>query len=229
MECGYTSRRRGRLVRRTQFRFQGRTPWCARSCSGRTRLWPAVGCWSLVSGAVAPFDSDADLNQDRGFRLLANTPVTLFWRRSVLDETTQWLIAHGYQVTFLDASSWNTEDDLHREVAEALNFPGYYGRNLDALNDCMRDVVNHDYGWGAESTGLALVFAGYDAFSRNCPRAAQVVLDIMADQSRSAALFGRRLMCLVQTNDPRIGFDPVGAVPVSWNDAEWLDASRRSG
>jgi hypothetical protein len=177
---------------------------------------------------VAVFDPEADLNQDLGFRLLMNTPVTLFWRRSVLDETTQWLVAHGYQVTLLDASSWTTEADLHREVAEALNFPGYYGRNLDALNDCMRDVVDHDYGWGAESAGLALVFTGYDAFSRNCPRAAQVVLDILADQSRSAALFGQRLMCLVQTNDPQIRFDPVGAVPVSWNGAEWLDASRRT-
>ena len=49
-----------------------------------------------------------------------------------------------------------------------------------------------------------LAFAGYDSFAARCPRAAQIVLDIMADHSPSAALLGRRLMCLVQSNNPRI-------------------------
>ncbi|GGO32082.1 barstar family protein [Micromonospora parathelypteridis] len=121
---------------------------------------------------------------------------------------------------------WRTEHDLHRDIAAALSFPDYYGRNLDALNDCMRDVVSQDYGWAPSTTGLALVFTDYDAFAAHCSRAAQVVLDIMADHSRSAALFGRRLMCLVQSNDPHIRFAPVGATPVLWNDAEWLDSKR---
>jgi hypothetical protein len=91
----------------------------------------------------------------------------------------------------------------------------------------MRDVVSQDYGWAPDSTGLALIFTGYDAFAAHCPRAAQIVLDIMADHSRSAALFGRRLMCLVQSNNPHIRFAPVGATPVSWNNAESLDSKRR--
>jgi RNAse (barnase) inhibitor barstar len=178
---------------------------------------------------VAAFDPEADLSQDLAFRLLINTSVTLFWRNSILDKTTQWLSSHSYQVTRLDASHWTTEEDLHQDIATALNFPDYYGRNLDALNDCMRDVVDHDYGWSPQSTGLALVFTNYNAFATHCPNAAQIVLDIMADQSRSAALLGRRLMCLVQSNDPQIQFRPVGAVPVSWNSSEWLDANRRPG
>jgi barstar (barnase inhibitor) len=127
----------------------------------------------------------------------------------------------------IDASQWSAEQDLHRDIAAALGFPDYYGRNLDALNDCMRDVVSQDYGWAPEATGLALTFIGYDGFAARCPRAAQIVLDIMADHSRSAALFGRGLMCLVQSNDPNIRFEPVGATAVMWNDAEWLDSKRR--
>jgi hypothetical protein len=49
----------------------------------------------------------------------------------------------------------------------------------------------------------------------------------MAHHSRTAALFGRRLMCLVQSDDPHIRFEPVGATPVAWNDAEWLNSKRR--
>lgn len=157
-----------------------------------------------------------------------NTSVTLFWRRQVLDETLAWLSAHGYQVSQLDALGWSDDAELHRDLAAALHFPDYYGHNLDALNDCMRDVVAQDYGWARDTTGLALVFTNYDAFASRSPRTAHQVLDIMADHSRMASLFGGRLMTLVHSNDPRIRFDPVGATPVMWNDSEWLDSQRKA-
>jgi hypothetical protein len=182
---------------------------------------------ALPLPTMAAFDPETDLSQDRAFYLLVNTSVTLFWRPRVLEETIAWLTDHGYQVTVLDASLWSTERDLHGDIAAALSFPAYYGRNLNALDDCMGDVVAQDYGWAPDTTGLALAFTGYDAFAARCPRAAQIVLDIMADQSRSAALFGRRLMCLVQSNDPNIRFEAVGATAVMWNDAEDLASKRR--
>ena len=164
---------------------------------------------------MAAFDPATDLSDDLAFRLLSTSPVTLFRRRQALDETVAWLGDHGYQVTHLDAAQWATEDDLHRDIAVALAFPDYYGRNLDALNDCMRDVVSQDYGWAPDTTGLVLVFTRYDFFAARCPRPAQIVLDIMADHSRGAALIGRRLICLAQSDDPRIHFEPVGATPVA--------------
>lgn len=177
---------------------------------------------------MAAFEPNDELSQDLALRLLANTSVTMFWRRQVLDTTIEWLVERGYQVTVMDASAWSTESDLHREIALALSFPDYYGRNLDALNDCMRDVVAHEYGWVPEATGLALAFTGYDRFAAVCPRSAHVVLDLMANHSRTAALFGGRLMCLVQSDDPQIRFDDVGATPVTWNDAEWSDSRRHA-
>jgi len=171
--------------------------------------------------------SDAEESGDVAYRLMAPSFVRLFWRTSVLEATVGALREHGYQVVRLDAASWMREADLHRDIAAALDFPDYYGRNLDALNDCLRDVVTYDYGTSRDVTGLVLVFTGYDAFTNRCPRAAQVVLDIVADQARSAALIGHRMCCLVQSNDPTIRFDPVGAMPVMWNDAEWLVSSRQ--
>lgn len=175
---------------------------------------------------MVAFDPEADLSDDLAFQMVSKSPVTLFWRRQVLDETTTWLGTHGYQVTVLDASSWSAQADLHHAIAAALHFPDYYGRNLDALNDCLRDVVAQTYGWAPDTTGLALVFLGYDNFARQCPDAGEAVLDILADHSRVAALLGRRLMCLVQSNDPDIELTPVGATPVTWNDAEWLESRR---
>ncbi|MFH8615121.1 hypothetical protein ACH4E8_08595 [Streptomyces sp. NPDC017979] len=78
-----------------------------------------------------------------------------------------------------------------------------------------------------EGTGLVLSITDYDGFTTACPRAAQIVLDIVADQARHAGVLQRRFFCLILSNDPDIQFEPVGAMPVLWNDDEWFDADRR--
>ncbi|MEV4160163.1 barstar family protein [Nonomuraea dietziae] len=175
---------------------------------------------------MSAFDPDGDLSGDVAFRLVAASFVRLFWRRALLDQAIDWLLDHGYQVVRLDASAWTREEDLHTAIAQALEFPNYYGRNLDGLNDCLSDVTAFEYGARRDATGLVIVFTGYDRFAAHCPRAAQITLNIIADQARSASLFGHRMCCLVQTDDPDIRFDPVGAIPVLWNDSEWLDSKR---
>ncbi len=160
------------------------------------------------------------------FRLVQNTFVTMYWRSSLLGETVGWLRSHGYEVAEFDAGAWTSAAGMFDDVAERLQFPGYFGRNLDALNDCMRDVASHEYGWAAAATGLVIVLSAFDAFAAVDRRTAQVLLSIIADQARSAILVGNRLICLVQSNDPQLSFEPVGAMPVLWNDAELVNSSR---
>lgn len=91
----------------------------------------------------------------------------------------------------------------------------------------MRDVASGDYGWDADAqTGLVLVFRAFDAFAAVDRRTAQIMLDIVADGARSAILIGHRIICLVQSNNPELAFEPVGAMPVTWNDAERANAER---
>ncbi len=40
----------------------------------------------------------------------------------------------------LSAASWDTPGKAHQALAKALEFPEYYGHNLDALYDCLRDL-----------------------------------------------------------------------------------------
>lgn len=181
-------------------------------------------CWSHYADRVPSFDPDANLAEDQAFQLAQNSPVTLYWRR--LDGTLAWLTEHGYQLVSLDAGTWATQADFHRDIKAALGFPAYYGENLDAFNDCMHDVAMYDYGADRDATGTVLVFTGYDAFASREPRAAQIILDIIAKRAQGAMLFGHRMLCLVQSNDPDITFEPVGASPVMWNPAEWMKAAR---
>ncbi|MFC1408827.1 barstar family protein [Streptacidiphilus sp. N1-12] len=165
---------------------------------------------------------------DPGLRLMLNTFVTLYWRRHLLEEESARLRAGGYRVVTLSAAEWATDEDMHRDLAAAFGFPDYYGHNLDAFNDCFGEVRCYEGYQEAEvGRGLVTAFTDYDRFAEASPRTAQIVLDIIADQARRALTVGNRVICLVHSNDPDLRLQPVGATPVRWNDAEWLDASRR--
>ncbi len=40
----------------------------------------------------------------------------------------------------LSAAGWDTPEKAHAELAKALHFPEYYGKNLDALHDCLTSL-----------------------------------------------------------------------------------------
>jgi len=163
---------------------------------------------------VASWDAD-DL------RLVSNTFVTMFWRTSLLDDTVDRLRSRRYDVVEFDAGSWASRADMYDDLAERFDFPDYFGRNLNALNDCMGDI-----GWDDDATGLVIVLRSFDAFAAVDRGTAQSMLDIFARQARRAILFGNRIICLVQSNDPQLSFETVGAMPVLWNDAEWANFRR---
>jgi RNAse (barnase) inhibitor barstar len=158
---------------------------------------------------VAAFDLDGP---GPDYRLFRNGPVVLFHRPAALDETTTMLAERGYRIHPVDAAT--SKRALLTEIGARLDFPDHYGRNLDALADCLGEAIT---GTGI-GTGLVLVLKRYDAFAARDPRAAQAILDIIAVQARHAMLFGRRLLCLAQSDDPTLRFAPVGATPILWSD-----------
>ena len=41
----------------------------------------------------------------------------------------------------IDGTDITTIEEVHDIFSDALDFPSYYGRNLDALHDCLTDVA----------------------------------------------------------------------------------------
>ena len=169
---------------------------------------------------MAIFRNEPEEFQRVDWRLLHNGAVTLYFRPQVLAADVAWLKDHGYRVDSFDCSVWAGKSEMHEALSSQLEFPGYYGGNLDALNDCIGDIEIPDEG------GRVLVFKRYDSFAAKLPDVAWSVLDIIDNNSRRLLLFGKRLITLVQSDDPAISFERVGSNPVMWNINEWLNKSR---
>jgi hypothetical protein len=153
-------------------------------------------------------------------QLLERGAVALYCKPSVLAADLSWFREHGYSIHELSAAGWLTAADFHETAKRALNFPAHYVQNLASWVDCVAELAVPD------ESGTVIAFRQYDVFVRAQPQMAQTILDSIETTSRRFLLTGRRFLALVQSDDPRVRFERVGAMPVTWNPREWTDADR---
>ena len=169
---------------------------------------------------MASFIDDPEEFQRLDFEILQNGSVSLYFRSPILEEDISWLKANQYRVDSFDCDGWMDEAALLKDFGLTMEFPDYYGQNFNALNDCLSDVDVADNG------GRAIVLNRFDSFAAKNPDGAEVLLNILDENSRHHLMFGRRVLILVQSNDPEIRFDAIGRYGATWNRQEWLNSSR---
>jgi RNAse (barnase) inhibitor barstar len=179
--------------------------------------------------AMAIFKLDEVNDEQLDWIILRDGGVHLYWRQEILADDLNWLISNRYKIISFDATEWQSASEseserrMHESLKTQLLFPDYYGKNLNALDECiLDDLIVPDTG------GLALVLNHYDRFSKPVHNlasdersTAEVVLSIFAKAVRHHMLFGRRLLILVQSDDPTITFGRLGGVAAWWNHREW--------
>jgi RNAse (barnase) inhibitor barstar len=170
---------------------------------------------------MAAFKDDEENNLD--WMILRNGSISLYRNRKYLDDDLQWLRLRGYRVYLIDCGTWMSDESMHTSLEESLSFPAYYGRNFNALKDCLEDLEVSYEG------GLVIVLDSYDAYANGAGStvdSAKTILHILAECSRYFLLRGLRFMTLVQSDDPLMHFEGLGGVSTQWNRREWLNKDR---
>ncbi len=157
-----------------------------------------------------------DISQRIDWKIFQNGWASLYWRQEVLNKDLDWFRKEGFEVTTFDCSSWSQIEKIHEALKKQLHFPEYYGENLSALNDCLWDLRVND-------SGIVIVFEHFQFVEK---KYANQLLDIFANNSRKQILFGKKLLVLIQVENPNYQTEPIGACPVLWNDLEWLNKNR---
>jgi RNAse (barnase) inhibitor barstar len=157
---------------------------------------------------------------ERDIEILKDGPISKYFKNRILDEDIIWFSNNNFEVIEMNSRNWNKKN-AHQKLKTALNFPDYYGENLNAFSDCLSDMYNKRY------KGLILVFRHYDDFVESDRSFAEGVLDIIAGKSRNWLLTGQKLIGLVQSDNPHIEFPELGGISPSWNSAEWLNENRK--
>jgi len=152
--------------------------------------------------------------------ILNESPIVLYWRPEIWLKHLNWFDENKYKTFTFDAMVWKTELDFHKCIKDVLNFPDYYGENLDALNDCLGDLDFND------CVGIVIAIKNYHFFTKFHHQTAQRILDIIAYNSWKHIISNKRFLALIQTDVADASYEPVGARPVIWNREEWLNSKR---
>jgi hypothetical protein len=181
---------------------------------------------------MALFTNSANDWQRLDWTILRDGGISLYWRREYLAEDVRWLVAQGYDVYDFDCERWTSQDDMYSDITRVLRFAEWWGpqwgKNFDALDDCLSDLPIRDDG------GAVLVFNKFNVYATgsgspampNGRIEAEVLLDVIAGACRFFLLNGKRFITLVQTEDPNFRVEGLGAVSAAWNRREWLDQNR---
>jgi hypothetical protein len=81
----------------------------------------------------------------------------------------------AYFIAVLDGEEAGTRAGFFTEIARKLRFPDYFGRNWDAVYDCLTDL-----NW-LPAGGYVLVFDGLGALARNAPDQWQIGRKVLAE------------------------------------------------
>ncbi len=156
-------------------------------------------------------------------RLLQNGCVVLYHNPFLMEAHSNQLFSDGWKFIDVYAPEDGGLDEFYDLVASQLEFPAYFGRNLDAFSDCLSEIEF------PASGRLALGLIRFDRLVATDRRFAQHVLDIFAASERRWLMEGKRILFMIQSSDPDLHFVPTGAQPVMWNFEEWLDSKRKRG
>ncbi len=91
----------------------------------------------------------------------------------------------GHHFLYANLSSAQTKQDVLEGIAQAFLFPAHFGKNLDALHDCMTDLVYKS----GEQAGFVVVLEQLPDNPRFDREVREQVLDVFRD---TADFWGER-------------------------------------
>lgn len=112
------------------------------------------------------------------------------WRSSVLamyhlDLLRPFLKSGGYEIKEIRGTEIRDKESLFNEFSQALGFPSYFGRNWDAFNDCVRDLIDSSV---RDKAPLAILILDADVFVARDLRSFVHTTEILSDLLHAGAV-----------------------------------------
>lgn len=113
----------------------------------------------------------------------------------------------GLFVAWIDGKRVTSKEEFLTVVAQALEFPGYYGRNWDAFDECIRDLE-----W-LPARGYVLVLDEYQWLAQRDPENWTIALAILKEAATTWSRTDTPMYVLLRgAGDGGLGVSPLQCV-----------------
>lgn len=142
-------------------------------------------------------------NQHIDKAIMSDGFIRIYANETKLEDDIELLRNKKYQIIEFDGNFISTKMELMFDLENKLQFPDYFGRNYDALIDCLRD-------YEIPENGLVLLFRHLNNLDLEH---VHILLDILCNYSRQRIVWNQKLITLVQVRDKNFKLEePIGAV-----------------
>jgi len=104
---------------------------------------------------------------------------------------------HGLSLFFIDGHMTTCKADLLEQAARTLRFPGYFGFNWDALEDCLTDLS-----WLEPSNGYLIIWGCASKLKMMYPHDFRTAMDIWESAVTFWASRSTPMYVIVQVDEP---------------------------
>lgn len=111
-----------------------------------------------------------------------HAPGIYTWHAAYKVADVQHAVEHaGGRFAYLDGWHIETEQEFLAAIGEAFGFADYYGRNWDALLDCLRDVGSYPDDVD-QDPGTVLLWDGWSPLARADEKAFSTALSVLSQR-----------------------------------------------
>jgi RNAse (barnase) inhibitor barstar len=139
------------------------------------------------------------------YHIIQNGFVKQYKNRETLKTDIYWFESEGYEIKDFDCGNWNDKELMYDDFHAKFDFPVYFGRNYDALQESLNEEEIY-------KNGLVIVLKNFDQINA---KSAHTLLDIFVYTARFHQTFGERILILIQVNE-NFKTEPFGSVSVNW-------------
>lgn len=109
-----------------------------------------------------------------------HTPPGVYrWHAAFDADDVRHAVEHaGWRFAYADGWGLSTKEETLTLLGSALDFPDYFGRNLDALVDCLRDL--------GTGPGTVLLWDGWGPVAHADPATFAAIVEILQERSADA-------------------------------------------
>ncbi|RWX03705.1 barstar family protein [Flavobacterium cerinum] len=141
------------------------------------------------------------------YQIISRGFVKAYSDDTILKANIGWFEKENYKTIEFDCIEWNNDKEImHDHLSLKLDFPPYYGKNWDALDECLNDLE-------IPENGLVVVFKNLDLINI---KTAHTLINCFVSSAQTHILFNERLLALIKVENQKFELPPLGAITLSY-------------
>lgn len=153
------------------------------------------------------FQNNAETWQRLDFHIMSCGFIKPYNDEMLLETDLKWLRKENYSIVNFDCLDWNNDMGvMHDDLSLNLHFPPYYGKNWDALYECLNELE-------ISESGTVVVFKNLDMINI---KTVHTLIDCFVSSAQRHILFNEKLLVLIKVDNRKFELHPLGAFKMHW-------------